>query len=174
MRRYVGIDPSTKLGLVIMDAAGRLLDVAEIAPKGEDPARMVQLVDKTIARLDSQDFITIEGFGFASQKAIHMGGIGWALRMEMYRKGMKYIEASPSQVKKFSGAGGNAAKEQVSVAVYKRWGFEHKSNNITDAYVLAQITRSFHMQDLELTNFQREVIEAIKNPPVKKSKEKAN
>lgn len=157
-----------------MDAAGRLLDAVEIAPKGEDPDRMIELVDKTIVRLNANDHIAIEGFGFASQQAIQMGGIGWALRMALHRKGMKYIEPSPAQVKKFSGAGGNAAKEQVSVAVYKRWNFEHKSNNVTDAFVLAQIARAYHLTDVQLTAVQREVIDAIKNPVAKKSRKKAN
>jgi crossover junction endodeoxyribonuclease RuvC len=174
VKRFVGIDPSTKLGLVVLDAAGRLLDAVEIAPKGQDPDRMIELIDRTIARLDHGDHIAIEGFGFASQQAIQLGGIGWGLRMALRRKRMRYIEPTPNQVKKFSTDKGNADKNVIMREVYKRWGFEHDSDNVIDAFVLAQIAMAYYLPDVELTSFQREVIEAIKNPPVKKSKKKAN
>jgi crossover junction endodeoxyribonuclease RuvC len=53
---------------------------------------------------------------------------------------IKYVEASPTMIKKFvCGVGkGNAKKENVIKDVYKRWGYEHKSNNVVDAYAIAR------------------------------------
>lgn len=172
MARYVGIDPSTKMGYVVLDEQGNVLEAIEINRRGEDPLRMRLLIQDVVSRVQTGDLIAIEGFGFASQQAVQLGGIGWGIRMALNAMEIGYIEPAPSQVKKFTGAGGTAAKEQVAVATFKRWGFEHKSNNVTDAYVLAQIARAYHLPDVEMTAFQREVIEALRNPSDKKSKGK--
>ncbi|MED0673157.1 hypothetical protein P4S95_23565, partial [Aneurinibacillus aneurinilyticus] len=94
-------------------------------------------------------------------------------RMELYRRGIPYQEVSPNGLKKFTGAGGTASKAEVVVETFKRWGFQCKSDNVTDAYVLAQIARAMH-KDIKITKFQQEVINAIRNPQTKSKKKKEN
>lgn len=166
MRRYVGIDPSTVTGFVALSPSGSLLDAREIAGQGKDPKRMFSIVQAVSAAIEPDDVICIEGFGFASQSGFLLGGIGWGIRMELYRRGLAYTEVAPSALKKFTGAGGNASKEQVAVNTFKRWQFECKSNNVTDAYVLAQIARALH-EDVKLLQYQKEVIDVVKNPSEK-------
>lgn len=81
-------------------------------------------------------------------------------------------------LKKFAGATGNkgadgkaikADKIEVAKQVLKRWGFESGSDNVTDAYVLAQIARALH-EDVQLTAFQQDVIRNIQSPAAKKGK----
>ncbi|MFC3797923.1 hypothetical protein [Cohnella sp. GCM10012308] len=165
MASYVGIDPSTKTGLVRLDEDGEIWDEIEISVglNGREPTAkdMARLIDAVMGRLQKGDRIAIEGFGFASQTGFLLGGIGWGIRMEIERAGMQYIEIAPSALKKFSGAGGNAAKEILAVEVYKRWGVQYKSNNVTDAYVLAQIARAIH-EPVRLIKCQTEVIQKLK------------
>ncbi|MED1954636.1 crossover junction endodeoxyribonuclease RuvC [Brevibacillus centrosporus] len=174
MAKFVGIDPSTATGFVVIDENGQLIEAKEIVRKGEDPARMITLIDDVISLVQPGNYVAIEGFGFASQQAIQMGGIGWGLRMALHRLGIHYVEPAPNAVKKFCGAKGNAKKEHVSVEVYKRWGFEHKSNNVVDAFVIAHLCRAYYMKNLNLLAFQQEVIQNMKNPPEKRYKKKAN
>lgn len=174
MARFVGIDPSTATGFVVLDEHGQLLEAKEIVRKGEDPARMVSLIDEVISLVQPGDYVAIEGFGFASQQAIQMGGIGWGMRMALYRRGIKFVEPAPNAVKKFCGAKGNAKKEHVSVEVYKRWGYEHKSNNVVDAFVIAHLCRAYYMKNLDLPAFQRDVILTMKKPPEKKGRKKSS
>jgi crossover junction endodeoxyribonuclease RuvC len=131
---------------------------------------IIQAVSKAI---QPDDIICIEGFGFASQSGFLLGGIGWGIRMELYRRGIPYQEVSPNGLKKFTGAGGTASKAEVAVETFKRWGFQCKSDNVTDAYVLAQIARAMH-KDIKITKFQQEVINTIRNPQTKSKKKKEN
>ena len=163
--RFIGIDPSTKTGLVVLDESGNTVISREITYKGEDPKRMYYIIEKTVNEVKlhaskEKVSVCIEGFGFNSRQATLLGGIGWGLRLAMFRFGIEYTEVPPAQLKRFACGRGNASKEYVAIGVYKRWGFESTSNNITDAYVLAQIARA-QTGKLPLTKFQKEVIARI-------------
>lgn len=164
--RFVGIDPSTKTGFVALDENGQVLRAKELRGVGEDdPKRMTTLIDEVIAHIrKEEDFIVIEGFGFASQQAIQLGGIGWGIRMALFRRGIQYIDASPSQVKKFATGKGNAKKEAMILPIYKHWGFEHPSDNVRDAYVMAQIAKALKQSPDNLYKYQQEVLKAILKP----------
>lgn len=173
--RFVGLDPSTKTGFVALDEHGEVLRAKELTGVGsQDPKRMITMIDDIMAHIQKEDFIVIEGFGFASQQAIQLGGIGWGIRMALARRGYPYIDASPSQLKKFASGKGNTPKDQLAVHIYKNFGFEHSSDNVRDAYVLAQIAANlFFVQETESFsgfNYQSEVIDAILNPKPKQKK----
>lgn len=159
--RFVGIDPSTKTGFVALDEAGNIMVAKELTGVGkEDPKRMATLINEVVSNLKQDDQICIEGFGFASQQAIQLGGIGWGIKIAMYVRGMQYIEAAPSQLKKFASGKGNTKKDELAVHIFKQWEFEHRSDNVRDAFILAQIARAIQMGNAK-TAYQREVIEAI-------------
>jgi crossover junction endodeoxyribonuclease RuvC len=172
MTRYVGIDPSTKTGIVVLDEHGDLWEAREIEKLGKDPERMLKLIESVMQQVDPDDVIGIEGFGFASQSGFLLGGIGWGMRMNLWDRGVMYHEIAPAALKKFAGGKGNMKKDELAIEIYKRWGFEHKSDNVRDAYVLAQIARALH-EKVKLTVFQQDVLDAIRNPPEKKNKRKA-
>ncbi|WP_426453818.1 hypothetical protein ACP26L_15600 [Paenibacillus sp. S-38] len=161
MPRYVGIDPSTKTGLVVLDEDGEVWEARELERIGENPERMHDLICQVGQLIQPEDRVAIEGFGFASQRGFELGGIGWGIRLNLYARDIRYIEVAPSQLKKFTGAGGTAAKEVVAVETYKRWGFQHKSNNVTDAFVLAQIVRAMD-EPVKLLKVQQEVIQKLR------------
>lgn len=171
MKRYVGIDPSTKTGLVVLDEDGELWEAREIEKPGKDPGRMYNLIGSVMELICDRDIVAIEGFGFASQSGFLLGGIGWGLRMDMFHRDIQYCEVAPAALKKFTGCKGNAKKDELGVEIYKRWGFEHKSDNVRDAYVLAQIARALH-EPVRLITAQQQVIDVIKNPPVKQTKKR--
>lgn len=158
--RFVGIDPSLHTGLVILSGQGKIIEAKEISKDGSDPARMNALIQEVTYYVQPDDFVAIEGFGYASQRGFLLGGIGWGMRMELYRRGVPYIDVAPSLVKKFAGAKGNANKEKVVLEVYKRWGFESDSNNVVDAFVLAQIARAAKTET-KLIQVQREVLSKL-------------
>lgn len=173
--RFIGVDPSTKTGFVALDEHGEVLRAKELTGVGsKDPYRMITLIDEVADHVQPGDFIVIEGFGYASQQAIQLGGIGWGIRMALHRRKFRYIEASPNAVKKFATGKGNASKEDMVLPLFKKWNFEHPSDNVRDAYVLAQIARSINDLSLEIPKYQSDVIEAILNPvPKVKKKKKA-
>ena len=168
MKRYVGIDPSSKTGFVALNGAGEVLKAKELTGIGSvDPKRIVSLVDEVIEHLQPGDIIGIEGYAYgAVGKGVSFQfELGGMLREWLYRKKADYTIITPTQLKKFSTGKGNTPKDAMSVPIYKRWGFESKSNNITDAFILAEIVRCLHTDKLErellLTDYQIKVLEAI-------------
>jgi crossover junction endodeoxyribonuclease RuvC len=173
--RFIGLDPSTKTGFVALDENGTVLKQKELIGVGDvDPKRMITMIDDIMLHAKPEDVICIEGFGFASQRAIQLGGIGWGIRMGLTRRGHSYLEASPSQLKKFASGKGNTPKDQLAVHIFKNFSFENRSDNVRDAYVLAQIARYLTLNITPDYKYQSEVLEAIKNPvpKVKKTRKK--
>lgn len=165
MTRFVGIDPSTKTGLVILDHTGNIIDTMEITSKESDPGRMAAIINETIDNIEPHDVIAIEGFAFGAKgNAVGIQyGLGYGMRIEMYNNCMQYIEVSPTMLKKYASGKGNTKKDELAVHIFKRWGFEHKSDNVRDAFVLAHIARSVRMGTFD-TSYQKEVIQAILAP----------
>lgn len=176
--RYIGIDPSTKTGFVALDENGQVLRAKELTGIGnKDPKRMITLIDDVIAHIQKDDFIVIEGFGFSTTQGIMLGGIGWGIRMALARRGIKYIEAAPAAVKKFATGKGNTKKENMILPLFQKWGFEHSSDNVRDAFVLAKIAENLYLRqtgfiESNKIKYQEEVIQTIMNPPVKRKKVK--
>lgn len=158
---YVGLDLSTKTGFVRLTPDGEVLAKEEICYPCDTPESMFEMMKQVIQRIDaSNDQVAIEDFGFGSQRGFQLGGIGWLIRCGLWRKGIPFYLVAPTALKKFTGAAGNAKKETIAVEVYKRWGFQDRSNNITDAYVLAQIARYQH-EPVERIKSQDEVLKKI-------------
>lgn len=179
MTRYIGIDPSTHTGIVILDKHGELIDTMEITAKGTDPGRMLEIVEGVCGQTEMGDFIAIEGFSYGSKgSSVDIQyGIGWGIRMALHGGDRRYIQVAPSALKKFAGAKGNAKKDELAVHIFKRWGFESKSDNVRDAFVLAHIAKAVDYYsskerdtDTLYTIFQQDVINTIIFPPPKKKR----
>ena len=161
--RYVGLDLSTKTGLVILDESGNVLTEKEITSKIKtDPKRMIDLTEQVLNHLKKGDVIAIEGFSYGSRGKgmAFQFGYGYSVQIELYKNDFKYLIVTPSQVKKFATGKGNASKDNMILPIYKKWNYEHESDNVRDAFVLAQIARATRSK-LNLTNYQKEVIEVI-------------
>jgi len=162
--RFVGLDLSTKTGLVIIDESGKVLIEKELKSETKkDPQRMIDLTEQVLSHLKKDDVIAIEGFSYAS-KGRGMSfqfGYGYSVQIALYTNDFKYLIVAPSQVKKFATGLGNASKESMILPIYKKWGYEHESDNVRDAFILAQIARAT-ISDVKLTKFQKEVIDTLK------------
>jgi crossover junction endodeoxyribonuclease RuvC len=191
MTRFVGIDPSTKTGFVALDENGQVVRAKELTGvSDQDPKRMVTLIHEVISHVQKDDIICIEGFPFDTQRAMFAGGLHHGIRNELYKRGFNYFEAAPNAVKKFVNVTGwtgeKGSKERltgpqkkkaVMKAVMDHYRFTHTSDNIVDAFILAQIAYELHVEKQEvrfheLPSYQHEVIQQILNPApkVKKSK----
>ena len=177
--RFIGIDPSTKTGFVALDEHGQILREKEIIGIGTvDPKRMRTMIIDVMDHIRKDDIIAIEGFGFASQQAVQNGGIGWGIRMALDARKINYIEVAPNALKKYVGVtgwtgetgnkkrlSGPEKKRAVKKAVKEHFNYSHKSDNVIDAYVLAQIALShFIVQEtdsIQLMNYQAQVIDTI-------------
>lgn len=161
--RFIGIDPSGETGFVILDRDGNYLDGFEIAPTTTDKTEKIDdIITEIVSNLEFDDVIAIEGFSYNSKgKGVDFQyGLGHAIRLELYRMDKDWIEVTPSQVKKFATGNGNMSKENMIIPILRHWNFEHTSNNVRDAYVLAQIARATRLGSY-LTKYQQDVTETL-------------
>lgn len=161
--RYVGIDPSTKTGLAIIDKQGNIINVEEIKSKTtKDPERFVDIALSVIEQIEPNDIVTIEGFSYGSKgKGVSTQyGLGWIIRYFLYERGYEYIEIPPTSVKKFATGKGNTKKDEMVLPIYRKWGFEHTSDNVRDAFVLAQIAKGMY-DSSNLTEYQKEALKKV-------------
>lgn len=164
--RYVGIDPSTKTGFVILNSNGEVVEQEEIRSKHtKDPLRMIDITRQIKAQLQPNDKVIIEGFAYGAKgKAVDFQyGIGWLIRAMLFTEKVAYTDATPSQVKKFASNRGNAKKEDLVLPLYKKWGYEHHSDNVRDAYILAKMAYSMYNQS-GLQGYEQDVLKKMVKP----------
>lgn len=171
-----GIDPSTKTGLVGLDEQGNVIEQREFElEKGifSTPEEIWNYAKEIMSVVPDTATVSIEGFSYGSsgQGVSTQYGIGFALRFLLMEKGFKYIEAAPTQVKKFGTGKGTVDKPGMVLPLYKKWDFEHDSDNVRDAFVLAQIARSVQ-SGITNTKYEEEVLKAILEGPKTKKKKK--
>ncbi|WP_110930927.1 RuvC family protein [Paenibacillus bouchesdurhonensis] len=176
MTRFVGIDPSTNTGVVELDALGNVIREEEITLETgmhSTVAEIRKYGKEIVNYLEQDSLVCVEGFSFNSkgQAVSTQYGIGYAIRFALIERGMVWIEPTPSQVKKYATGKGNAHKSEMILPLYKRWGYEHKSDNVRDAFILAQIARAVRMDTAD-TKQQKEVVKAILEPQETKEKSK--
>ena len=174
--RFIGIDPASKTGFVALDENGNVLKAKELTGiSDKDPKRMVTLVDEVMNHIGPMDVICIEGFSFNStgQGVDFQYGLGWNIRNSLFRRRFNYYEVAPNAVKKFVGVTGWTGepgsktrltgpqkKRAVMNAVEEHFGFTHPSDNVVDAYIMAQIARSLVLKKVQF-NYQAEVLTKV-------------
>jgi crossover junction endodeoxyribonuclease RuvC len=146
----MGIDPDlTSTGWCVM-GAGEAYICGTITTKSDDFERLidrVRYIANELLKIIYQyepDLVVIEGFSFGnSERAISMGMLGGLIRnyLVLTEDTSKWREVAPTQLKKYVTGKGNANKDDMKLAVYKKWGvdFTGKANDLADAYGLAMI-----------------------------------
>lgn len=164
--RFVGIDPSTKTGFVILDSNGDVIVEEEIKVTAtKDPARMISITKEIKGHLKPNDKVVIEGFAYGAKgRAVDFQyGLGWIIRAMLFIEKFGYSDATPSQVKKFASNRGNAKKEDLVLPLYKKWGYEHHSDNVRDAYIMAKM--AYYMYNPEgLLQYEQDVLRKMVKP----------
>jgi crossover junction endodeoxyribonuclease RuvC len=161
MSNYIGLDLSTKTGFVAMNEYDVLFEEKEILAKGNGVQRMSDYINVIVNRICQYQnpIVGIEGFSFGSRGSgvDFQYGLGWGIRTRLYALGIKYYDIPPSCVKKFASGKGNSDKRALAVAVKERWNYFHSSDNVTDAFILAQMVKSMN-ESKTLPKFQQEAI----------------
>ena len=162
MTVFVGIDPSTKTGLVMLNDKGEAYYQQEIklANGMNSTAKELKEYGNSIAHiLPDKAIVMIEGFSFGSKgKGVSTQyGVGFAIRFALVSRNISYFEPTPSQVKKFATGKGNTSKDNMIIPLLRNWNFEHKSDNVRDAYIMARMSMALK-KDTLLTKYQQEVM----------------
>jgi crossover junction endodeoxyribonuclease RuvC len=183
--RFLGIDPATKTGVVALNEKGEVVLEVELKGAGKAEkggitiAQLVDLENQLYQVIQPGDETVIEQAAAGTQKGITTGMIHGGLRSIIHRKGLVYHEINPLQTKKYVGVTGwkgeagskvrlkdKEKKEAVSKAVLKMFGYQHKSDNVVDAYIIARAAWNLYLlreykQLIDSHPFQIEIIQGI-------------
>lgn len=147
---YIGLDLSySGTGVVVLkDESNVPFSTHEFAAGKSNYPLVDRAVDlwKQIKRVlpeqneESKVSIAIEGASFGSEfNAFMLGELNGAIKLMLHLDGYTFALVPPTVLKKYATGSGNAQKTFVAAHIAKKWDFMHKSNNVTDAYVLAKI-----------------------------------
>ena len=144
--RYLGIDPSTHTGVVVLEYNEKKQRVKTKLkrefhfPKAEGLERLDLMVNEVLRIVGEHDpdGVVIEGYSYQSKFNItNMVEIGILIRYFLWKNGVEFVDVAPTQLKKFVTKKGNCAKDLVLKEVFRNWGFDTENDNVADAFGLA-------------------------------------
>lgn len=133
-------------------------------------ARIDYLTRAVLDRCDGADLIIFEDLSYGSNDpgAQERAGLAYCIRYQLHLLGLSFHLITPSRLKKWATGRGNAKKDEIMLAVYKRWGIETRTSDEADAVALATLGLALAGGDAgKLTKEQLEVLAAIRNPKAK-------
>ena len=172
--RVAGIDPSTKTGVCIV-GQGELKGPCVYNAREIKLARSLRGLERSsgIARevltflLERKiTLVAIEGqVAFKGAAIFVLAEIQTLIRYMLWKHGITWVEVTPSQLKKFTigkGSGPGTGKDQMRLYSFKRWDFEHDSDNVVDAHALATVAAALEGLWSPTCKAQEEVLAKIK------------
>ena len=134
--------------------------------KKVDGVQRLNVILTRVAELIAADSLVIlEGFSFASNGsyAREIAGLGWLVRWWLWKRGVRYLEIAPAQLKKFVAGKGNADKDLMLKEVLKRFALDLDNHNVADAVGLLYIGLALIGGWEPTTDQQRAVVTAVRN-----------
>lgn len=138
----LGLDTSTVTGWCVINKDGPIEAGEKKFADLKGMNRVAAFYDWTTKMVEfyAPSSVYIEGYGYGNQHTLAtLVEVGTAIRLALHRKRLTPTVITPSQLKKYATGKGNAKKDQIMLAVYKKWRFEAETNNIADAFVLARM-----------------------------------
>lgn len=149
---FIGIDPSySSTGIVVLDTTTNTQPLKAFTVKagssserfGERVKKILDKIDELVVEYDVKStFIVMEGAAFASEfGAFKLGKLSGVIEYHLHSLGVEYCLVAPTFLKKVACGNGAAAKDDVRRGILSRWRYSSLSNDINDAYTLAQIAK---------------------------------
>lgn len=161
MTTIIGCDLSTNTGLAVIDRdSGDIVHHEEVkVPKGVTGWERVYFIAARIMEAKEKSGAVaaiIEGYGLSQfGAAVTLIEIGTVVRFLLWQDSFPYIDVPPSSLKKFVTGSGAAKKDNMLLEVYKRWGFDTKSNDIADAVGLCHFGRCLYQLETQYQSYTK-------------------
>jgi len=145
----LGVDPSTKTGIVVLGKDGEVFFKEEYGSGKVEAGNSKSRIDRALSHgkkirsiidIWHPVLMVVEGYGYANTNTLALlVEIGAAIRFCAVHREVPFVEVPPNSLKKFVTGNGVAKKDHMLLATYKRWKFETESDNVCDAYGLARV-----------------------------------
>jgi Holliday junction resolvasome RuvABC endonuclease subunit len=149
---YIGIDQSYSGFAIVFwhPNEGQYESWVRAFPKKEFGDGMFRLrtimswLEDTLITFDLEILGTcLEGYSHGAKNGREQAGeLGAAVKLVLHSFDIIPTIVPPTSLKKFTTGKGNAGKNEMLLAVYKKWGFEFKNDNEADAFALARLAES--------------------------------
>lgn len=161
-----GLDLSLlSTGVVVFNLKGEVVHAATIKTKSKGMRRLLEIETELNNTFDTffPLFICVEDYAKGAKGMVfNIGELGGVIKLLMFRRGFKYLDVTPTTLKKFVTGKGNSPKEEMMLSVYENWGYRASGNDIADAYGLAKIAHSILNKEYKgLKTHQQEVIRLL-------------
>jgi Holliday junction resolvasome RuvABC endonuclease subunit len=161
---YLGIDQSLRSsGVAVISGKQDVQFVGTVTPgklKGAPRLAAVRqaLRDVLAAEPDIKGYAYDVGAG----RVFELGEIGAVVKLVLHDAAIPFVVVPPASLKQFVADHGQAKKEQMRQAVLKKWGQDFEQDDICDAFGLAQVARSFHLNK-GTTRSELEVLKKLRD-----------
>lgn len=175
MVRFAALDISTKTGLCIVNVHGsgewEIATACEVTAKLDDSRfktfkRAHEIAYLTRCILDNgrdciPDLAIIENFAYGNHFTLSMlTEITTLIKDTLYDLDIPYVTIAPKALKKFITNNGAADKKHMAKMCKERYNFEHKSDNVIDAFALAQVLVAV-WNGAKVNDLNREVLNVL-------------
>ena len=133
--------------------------------------RCISIAEKIIEETKNEniDLTLMETYyvGQFAHSVISLAVLGTLVRDRLLASGYRYIEATPSQIKKFESGSGTSKKGNMVKCVFKNHSYDTASDNIADACAAAYLCRGYAdwaQGKTDFLQYQKEVLKGMKNP----------
>jgi crossover junction endodeoxyribonuclease RuvC len=165
--RSCGLDISTCTGLALVgegEDRGKTIHL----PRERGFLRLQLIADEVAETLLvwQPELVVVEGYAYCVNLGsfITLVEVGTVIRLVLYRLKLPWVEVVPSVLKKWITGRGNAKKSEMAEAVRLRWGYASKSEDIIDAFALAQMGQLGVVEVLKIKGVVAGVIPLTNTP----------
>jgi Holliday junction resolvasome RuvABC endonuclease subunit len=166
---YLGIDQSLRSsGVAVISGKQDVQFVGTVTPgklKGAPRLAAVrQALRDVLAAEPDIKYAALEGYAYdvGAGRVFELGEIGAVVKLVLHDAAIPFVVVPPASLKQFVADHGQAKKEQMRQAVLKKWGQDFAQDDICDAFGLAQVARSFHLNK-GTTRSELEVLKKLRD-----------
>ncbi len=165
--RIIGLDLSTKRVGFAGPESGDLFSISAHAG-AEDPYRRLHELGRELERAirlrpPFPDLVVLEGYSLGGPgilSKIRLGEVGGIVRTRLFEMDVRFVDVTPSSLKRFATGNGNAKKEQMVSRAIELGARGNVNDDEADAFHLRRMARAAN--ELEGTLLDHE-LDAIAN-----------
>jgi Holliday junction resolvasome RuvABC endonuclease subunit len=131
------------------------------------PKKMIGMerLDWILEQIPHEDaeIVIMEDLAFAAHDRNHeRAGLATMVRHALWLRNIPYVLVAPTSLKKATSGSGKAEKSQMTMVVFKRWGFEAKNDNESDAISLLMLGMYLTGEKEPATKAEQEVLKTVR------------
>ncbi len=167
MSTIIGLDLSlTSTGIVVLSGDSSIHNCVISSKAIGELIRLYDITSRVLQKCDvfTPSLVCIEGYAFGmpgrANSLTQLAEVAGVIKLEFYKHNVHFRIIPPATVKKFATGRGNAKKDEMRLAVFKKWGFEAPTTDEVDAFVLAQIGRAL-LGEADLLAYEKEALSKL-------------